>query len=84
MRTFAKRVAHIGSTSSTLAAFMRVKSLSAFILWSASSNTKQQSALTEIPTSSSARIRAAYEVACSERDIARLCIRGCVSVDGSG
>lgn len=76
MRTFAKSVAHIGSTSSTLAVLIRVKSLSDLKFWSASSSTKQWSVPTVIPTSSSARMRAAYETACSERDIASLCISG--------
>ena len=39
METFAKRVVHIGSTSSTFAALIRFKSLSAFVLGSASYNT---------------------------------------------
>ena len=69
-RTFAKRVVHIGSTSSTPAALMRVKSLSDFVLGLAvfqhRSCSQQRSELTVIPMSSSARIREAYEVASSD------------------
>ena len=66
MRTFAKRVVHIGSTSSTLAVLMRVRSLSGFVLGSESSNTAAVSSLTVMSTSSSARMRAAYETASSD------------------
>ncbi len=66
-RTFAKRVAHIGSTSSTLAALARVKSLSDFIdLGQRLAKSQQWSALTVMSTSSSARMRAAYENASSD------------------
>ena len=78
MRTFAKRVVHIGSTSSTLALLIRVKSLSGFVVFEQLSNPQQRSALTVMPMSSSARMRAAYDAASSELDIVRLCIAYCV------
>lgn len=78
MRTFAKRVVHIGSTSSTLALLIRVKSLSGFVVFQQLSNPQQRSALTVMPMSSSARMRAAYDAASSELDIVRLCIGYCV------
>ncbi len=77
MRTLAKRVVHIGSTSGTLAAEIRVCSLSAFqkvsfisVLHVLHDHSFQRGFMhTVISTPSSARIKAAYEVASSAFDI---------------